>query len=211
MITFMLQNPDLMWLLLKDHLSMTAAAMLPAVLVGVLIGIITSATTTRWPFLSTAITALAELGQTIPSLVLLGLFIPILGVGTPVAMAALIVRALLPIVTNTHAGIQGTTGPVTEAARGLGMRPDQVLLMVQLPLALPRIVAGIRTATVHCIGIATLAALIGAGGLGALILQGVEAGQVHILFAGAIPAALLALVLDWLLGRVQGVLARAVE
>jgi osmoprotectant transport system permease protein len=137
--------------------------------------------------------------QTIPSLALLGFLIPILGIGARPAIVALFVYALLPIVANTHAALGRVDPASVDAARGMGMRELQILRDVTLPQALPVIMAGVRTATVFSVGVATLAALVGAGGLGTFIFRGIAMVNPRMVLAGAIPTAVLALVLDGLL------------
>jgi osmoprotectant transport system permease protein len=137
--------------------------------------------------------------QTIPSLAILGLLIPLVGIGTVPAIVALIIYALLPILRNTYTGLTGIDPSLNEAADAMGMSRRRKLLKVQLPLALPVIMAGIRTAMVLIIGTATVAALIGAGGLGSLILLGIDRGNNYLIVLGAVPAALLAIVFDQLL------------
>ncbi len=141
--------------------------------------------------------------QTIPSLALLGFLLPVFGIGAVPAIIALFLYALLPIVRNTYSGIEGVDHSVIEAAKGMGMSDVQILLHVELPLAAPVIFAGIRTATVINVGIATLCALIGSGGLGEFIFRGIALNNMTMLLAGAVPAALLALMFDFSLGLIQ--------
>ena len=141
--------------------------------------------------------------QTVPSIALLGFMLPFFGIGVTPAIIALFLYALLPIVRNTYAGIQGVEPLVVEAARGLGLSDRQVLQQVELPLALPMIFAGLRTATVINIGVATLCALIAAGGLGEYIFRGIAVNNTNMILAGAVPASLLAIVLDVLLGALE--------
>ncbi len=185
-----------------QHLGLTLAAVGIALVAALPLGILS----TRIGWLRAIVINLANLGQTIPSLAILGLLIPWLGIGFRPALAALVLRAVLPIVINTCVGIAGIEPSIVEAGRGMGMRDWQILTMVELPLALPVIMAGVRTATVMSISIATLAALIGAGGLGELILRGIAMVDRAMLMAGAIPTALLAILADLLLGWVEVVL-----
>jgi osmoprotectant transport system permease protein len=142
----------------------------------------------------------ANIGQTIPSLAILGLVIPFLGIGLKPAVFALVLRGVLPIINNTYSGIINVDRSLIEAGRGIGMKDRQILTLVELPLSFPVIMAGIRTATVLSISIATLAALIGAGGLGDLIFQGIVMADTNLLLAGSIPTAILAIGADTLLG-----------
>ncbi|MDQ7176654.1 ABC transporter permease, partial [Staphylococcus chromogenes] len=146
--------------------------------------------------LSEIVINIAAVLQTIPSLALLGLMIPLFGIGTVPAVIALVVYALLPILRNTYTGITGVDDSLVEAAKGIGMKPMRRLTKVELPLAMPVIMAGIRTAMVLIIGTATLAALIGAGGLGDLILLGIDRNNTSLILIGAIPAAILAILFD---------------
>ncbi len=181
------------------HLGLTGSAVLLAVLAGVPVGILLS----RRPRLAPGVMTVINVIQTIPSLALLGFMVPLLGIGRGPAVVALFLYALLPIVRNTFAGLRGVEPSYVDAARGLGMYPRQVLLMVELPLALPVIMAGVRTSTVINIGTATLAALIGGGGLGEPIFRGIAMVDSNVILSGAIPAALLALAADLILSRVE--------
>jgi osmoprotectant transport system permease protein len=158
------------------------------------------------PALRTVALGIASVFQTIPSLALFGFLIPIPfigGIGKRTAVVALVLYALLPILRNTYVGLTGIDPAVLEAATAMGMTPWQVMWRVRLPLALSVILAGIRTATVITIGVATIAAAIGAGGLGTFIFRGVAMVSDAVILAGAIPAALLALVADGLLAVLE--------
>lgn len=187
------------WWLTQEHLSMTGTAVGLAILIAIPLGLIAA----RIPRLSFVVTWLGGIGQTVPSLALLGLLMPVFGIGTPLAVAALTVRGVLPILINTYKGVTGVDRAIVEAGEGMGMTSGQRLLMVELPLAAPAIAAGVRTATVHCISIATLGAFIGAGGLGDMIFLGINQGRTEQLLAGILPAALLAISADLLLGGVE--------
>lgn len=148
--------------------------------------------------------------QTIPSLALFGFLIPVPfigGIGMRTAVVALVLYSLLPIVRNTVVGIRGVDPFVRESAIALGMTPHQLLTSVELPLATPMIVGGIRLATVIGIGVATIAAAVGGGGLGTLIFRGVAMVDTHLILAGALPAAGLALMADFLLSKIEKTLA----
>ncbi|MGY2134082.1 ABC transporter permease/substrate-binding protein [Hymenobacter sp. HD11105] len=187
-----------------QHIGLTAASLLLAVLVGVPLGLLL----TRRPRLAPAVLGFTGVLQTIPSIALLGFLIPLLGIGPQPAIFALFLYSLLPIVRNTLAGVQGVSPAVVEAARGLGFTDGQVLRRVELPLALPVLFAGIRTATVINVGVATLAAYIAAGGLGEFIFGGIALNNPAMILAGAIPAAALALAFDAALARLQQLSAR---
>ncbi|WP_160712793.1 ABC transporter permease/substrate-binding protein [Chitinophaga solisilvae] len=181
------------------HTGLTFISVLIAVCIGVPLGILII----RRKRLSGLVLGIAGVLQTIPSIALLGFMIPLLGIGPKPAIVALFLYALLPIIRNTYTGISGVDNSVTEAARGMGMSPRQLLFKVQLPLAMPVILAGIRTATVINVGVATLAAYIAAGGLGEFIFGGIALNNTSMMLAGAIPAALLAILFDWLLSLLQ--------
>jgi len=170
-----------------------------ALLVGLPLGILVA----RRPLWRRPILGLANVFQTIPSLALFGLLIPVFGIGAWTAITALVVYGLLPIVRNTYAGITGVDPAVREAGRGMGMTDGELLRLVELPLAAGVILAGVRVATVVSVGIATIAAAIGAGGLGVYIFRGVATVDDTLILAGAIPAALLALLADALLGMAE--------
>lgn len=182
-----------------EHIGLTVVALAIAVFLGLPLGIML----TRYKKFSPSVLGVIGVIQTIPSVALLGFLLPLLGIGVTPAIVALFLYALLPIVRNTYTGIEEVDPAVREAARGMGMSDLQILANVELPLAVPVIFAGIRTATVINVGVATLCALIGAGGLGAFIFRGIALNNVYMILAGAIPAALLALFLDMILGLLQ--------
>ncbi|MBT2558392.1 ABC transporter permease subunit [Hymenobacter sp. ISL-91] len=182
-----------------QHIGLTAASLLAGVVVGVPLGLLL----TRRPRLAPWVLGGAGVLQTIPSIALLGFLIPVLGIGPGPAIVALFLYSLLPIVRNTLAGIQGVDGAVVDAARGLGLTDGQVLRRVELPLALPVLLAGIRTAAVINVGVATLAAYVAAGGLGEFIFGGIALNNPAMILAGAIPAAALALLFDGALAGLQ--------
>ncbi len=187
-----------------EHLHLTAVAVAIAVAGGLPLGLwVTRRVRVRGPVLG-----LVGMVQTIPSLALLGLLLPWLGIGERPAIVALALYALLPIVRNTFTGLDGVPDSLIEAADGVGFTARQRLLMVELPLALPVLVAGIRTATVIGVGVATLAAFIGGGGLGEFIFRGIQSSNNDLMMVGAVPAAVLALVLDFTIGRVELALRR---
>ena len=191
-----------------QHVLLVAASAAIAVAIGVPLGV----ALTRRPKLSRPVLGAANVVQTIPSLALFGFLIPIPllgGIGARTAIVALVVYGILPILQNTHAGIRSVDPAVVEAATGLGMTDRQRLLWVELPLAFPVVLAGVRIAVVVGIGLATIAAAIGAGGLGVLIYRGVATVDHRLILAGAVPAAVLALLADFLLGRLEKRRSRA--
>ena len=183
------------WRHTLEHLWLVGISTALAVLVGVPLGIVI----TRRARLRAPVLWVTNVLQTIPSLALFGLLIPlpfIGGIGARTAIVALIVYALLPIVRNTYTGITGVDAAVRDAALGMGLTDGELLRLVELPLAAPVILAGVRVATVIGVGVATIAAAIGAGGLGEFIFRGVATVDNVVILAGAVPAALLALLLD---------------
>jgi osmoprotectant transport system permease protein len=185
-----------------EHVWLTGSAMLFAVAIGVPLGILL----TRREGLARPVLAVANILQTIPSLALFGLLLPVPSLGdhaARLAIVALIGYALLPILRNTYAGIRGIDPELVDVANALGMTDRQRLFRVELPLSASFILAGVRTATVTCVGVATIAAAIGAGGLGELIFRGVASVDNGLVLAGAVPAALLALSADGLLGLAE--------
>jgi osmoprotectant transport system permease protein len=181
-----------------EHIWLVAWTMLFAVAIGVPLGILV----TRRPWLAKPIIGGANVAETIPSLALFGFLLAVPWLGDRadrLAIVALTLYALLPIIRNTSAGISAVDPAVREAARGMGMTDGQVLWRVELPLAMPTVIAGVRVATVLTIGIATIAAAVGAGGLGEFIFRGLAMVDDRVILAGAIPAALLALAADFLL------------
>ena len=195
---YMNQNRGEVLELTLQHLGMVAVALLLAVLIGIPLGIML----TRRRSLQQWVLGAANVIQTVPSLALFGFLIPVplLGVGPRTAIVALTLYALLPIIRNTYVGIAQVEPAVIEVARGMGMTGGQILWLVEVPLSLPVILAGIRVATVIAIGTATIAAAIGAGGLGEYIYRGVAGPKNYLLLAGALPAALMAVIADASLG-----------
>lgn len=187
-----------------EHIGITFMSLLLATLIAIPAGIWIS----RRRSLAPSVLGIAGVLQTIPSIALLGFLLPILGIGLKPAIFALFLYALLPILRNTYTGITGVDEAVIEAATGMGMTQAQILRKVELPLALPVIFAGLRTATVINVGVATLAAYIGAGGLGEFIFGGIALNNSTMILAGAIPAALLAIFFDQLLAGLQRLPAR---
>ena len=181
------------------HIGLTFLSLLVALLIGVPLGILIA----RRQRLAGSVLGVAGVLQTVPSVALLGFLIPVLGIGIGPALVALFLYALLPIIRNTYVGITEVSPSVKEAARGVGMTPNQILTKVEFPLALPVIFAGIRTATVINVGVATLAAYVAAGGLGEFIFSGIALSNVSMMLAGAIPAALLAVAFDFGIARLQ--------
>lgn len=189
-----------------EHLQLTGISVILAIALGVPLGMLL--TRVRW--LARWVMGFASVVQTVPSLALLGFLLPIPvigGIGVTPAIVALTLYSLLPIIRNTFTGIQQVDPAVKEAAVGMGMTDRQLLFKVELPLSLSTIIAGIRISTVVCVGIATLCAAIGAGGLGQYIFRGISMVSNTMILAGAVPAALLALALDFLFARAERMLS----
>jgi len=185
-----------------EHVELVLIAMTAAILIGVPLGMLI----VRRAKLRALALGIAGIFQTIPSLALFGFLIPIPfigGIGQRTAIVALTLYALLPILRNTYVGLTEIDPAVLESAEAMGMTQAQILFRVRLPLGLAVILAGVRTATIITIGVATIAAAIGAGGLGTFIFRGVALVNDSLLLAGAIPAALLAILADFLLGRLE--------
>ena len=196
---FIWDNYELVADLTVQHLILVGSALGIAFVIGFSTGIIA----TRLPRFATASLAIANIGQSIPSIAVLGLVVPLLGIGFVPALVALSIRGILPIYLNTYLGLRALDPASREAATGLGMYSIQTLTLVEIPIASPIIMAGVRTAAVEGVGVATLAAFIGAGGLGDLILQGIAMMDVSRLLGGAIPAAALAIAAELLFGIIE--------
>lgn len=201
---YLRENPDRVWELLKQHLELVAYSTLIAIAIGVPVGILV--TRVRW--LAPIVLNLTGILYTIPSLALFAILIPYTGLGIRTATIALVLYSLLAIVRNTAEGIDGVPPATLDAARGMGMTGRQRLLMIELPLALPVMLVGVRLATVAAIGIATIAATIGAGGLGRLIFDGMRTLDTDRIIAGALVTSLLALLADWGIARLGELLRR---
>jgi osmoprotectant transport system permease protein len=199
---FMMANRQQVLDLTLEHITLAGVATILAAVVGIPLGVLI----TRVPQLSKPVLGGVNIIQTIPSLALFGFLLPAPWIGERagrLAILALTLYGLLPLVRNTCAGIQGVDPAVVEAARAMGLTDRQLLFQVELPLASGVIVAGVRIATVTSIGVATIAAAIGAGGLGEFIFRGLAMVNNDVILAGAVPAALLALVADFALGRLE--------
>jgi osmoprotectant transport system permease protein len=199
---FIVQNHLEVLELTLEHLKLVALSTGLAVLIGIPLGVLI----TRRPWLNKPVLGGANIIQTIPSLALFGFLLPAPWIGARadrLAILALMLYALLPLIRNTYAGIKGVDPAVVEAGRGMGLTDRQLLFQVELPLALGVIVAGVRVATVISVGLATIAAAIGAGGLGEYIFRGLAMVNNSVILAGAIPAALMALAADVGLGWLE--------
>ena len=209
-MNFLLSHKREVATLTAEHLWLVGISMLLAILIGVPLGILL----TRRPKWKAFVLGSTNVVQTIPSLALFGLLLPLPWLGARadrLAILALALYALLPVVRNTYVGISGISAPVREAAIAMGLTSGQLLWHVELPLALPVMLAGIRVAAVITIGVATIAAAIGAGGLGEFIFRGIAMVDNGVILAGAIPAALMALAADLLLSGVEKLMVRRIH
>ena len=196
---FILHNHQQVLELTAEHLWLVGISTLLAIVIGLPLGIVIA----RNPRLNKPVLASANIIQTIPSLALFGFLLPVPWLGQRadrLAILALTLYALLPIIRNTYTGIRGVDPAVVEAGRGMGLTDSQLLLQVQLPLAMSVILSGVRVALVISVGLATIAAAIGAGGLGEFIFRGLAMVDDQVILAGAIPAAILALIADFSVG-----------
>ncbi len=198
-ITYLYQNYTTILDLLMQHLQLTFTAVVVAIVIGVPIGLIIS----RYSTLTKPVLGVINIIQAIPSMAALGFMIPFFGIGETPAIIMVMLYALLPIVKNSSTGLMGISPETLEVARGIGMTGRQVLFKIQFPLAMPVIMAGVRISAVNAVGLMTLAAYIGAGGLGYLIYSGVQMVNSNMILAGAIPACLLALAMDWIFSVVE--------
>jgi osmoprotectant transport system permease protein len=198
-VQYIRDNPDKFWELFNEHITLV----LYAVIIGLVAAVPLAIVTSRIKAIEKPMTWIANTGQAIPSLAVLAIALPIFGIGFRPSLFALAILAVLPIFLNTLVGITSVDAAVVDAARGMGSSDLQLLWQVQLPLAMPFMFAGIQTAVVQSIGLATLAAYIGGGGFGDWILQGLAVRNFPILMAGAVPVAVLAMTAEVLLGWVR--------
>ena len=202
MIAFIIQKGPELLIKFREHLLLTGISTSFAIVAGVPLGILIA----RHKIARGSVLGVAGIVQTIPSLAMLAFLLPLLGIGIKPAIVALTLYALLPIIRNTYTGLTNISGEIIEAATGLGFTKKQQLWLVELPLALPIIFAGIRTAAVIGVGIATLSSFIGAGGLGDFINRGLAMNNTNLILLGAGAAAVLALTIDFFLGRVESLI-----
>lgn len=201
-INYIRDNQDKFWELFNQHMTLVLWAVAIALVIALPLAIITS----RVAWLQKPMTWVSNIGQATPSLAVLALMLPIMGIGFRPSLFALTILAILPIFLNTLVGIQSVDAATIDAAKGMGASDLQLLRMVELPLALPFMFAGIQTAVVQSIAMATLAAYIGGGGFGDWILQGLAVRNFPILLAGAVPVAILAMSAELILGWVRKLL-----
>jgi osmoprotectant transport system permease protein len=190
---------DLLW----QHLYLSVLAVLIAICIGIPLGILIS----KEPKLSKPIIGVTNVIQAVPSLALLGFLIPFIGIGSTPAIVMVVLYSLLPIVKNTYTGLTNIDADILEAAKGIGLTQSQTMRKVQLPLAFPMIMAGIRISAVTAVGLMTISAFVGAGGLGYLVFSGVQTVDNNMILAGAIPACILALLIDFIVGKLESSLS----
>jgi len=200
-INFVVERQAQILQLFIQHIQLTILAIFVAVLIAIPLAILI----VRYRKLSGPVIGFTNIVQSIPSLALLGFLIPILGIGSNPAIVMVVMYSLLPIVKSTYTGLTNISPPLIEAADGMGLTQTQVLLKVRFPLAMPVIMAGVRISSVTAVGLMTIAAFIGAGGLGYLVFSGVSTVNNNMISAGAIPACFLAIFLDIILGKVENI------
>ncbi|OPL13079.1 MAG: ABC transporter permease [Firmicutes bacterium ML8_F2] len=186
---------------LREHSILMVVSMAGAIIVGILSGIMLSRP--KLYYLGRIVENIANIGQTVPPLAVLALLFVIMGIGFRMAVFALFLYSILPILRNTFAGISNVESSVIESAKGMGMSPFRILTRIEMPLAFPIIVAGIRTAVVINVGTAAMATFIGGGGLGDIIVSGISLGRDMVIFTGAALAALIAILLDNVIGQFE--------
>lgn len=198
-IDFVIERREQLGTLFLEHVQLTLLAVFIAVVVGVPVGILIA----KSKNLAKPVIGVANVVQAVPSLALLGFLIPFLGIGSKPAIVMVFLYSLLPIIKNTYTGLTNINPDTLEAAEGMGMTKNLILRKIQIPLALPIIMTGIRISAVTAVGLMTIAAFVGAGGLGYMVFSGVQSVNNNMILAGAIPAGLLALLLDFFLGRIE--------
>lgn len=196
---FVLNRKDEIINLFFQHIYLTLGAILIAILIGIPLGILI----TKVKSIQKPISGFINIIQAVPSMALLGLLIPILGIGSIPAITMVVLYSLLPIVKNTYIGLTNIDENILESARGMGLTTNQILRLVQMPLALPIIMSGIRISAVTAVGLMTLAAFIGGGGLGYLVYSGIQTVNNSMILAGAIPSCILALLIDFIFGKIE--------
>ncbi|WP_040213431.1 glycine betaine ABC transporter substrate-binding protein [Clostridium polynesiense] len=196
---FVLSRKEEIIKLIVEHIELTFLAVLFSLLIGIPLGILI----TRIKKLATPVLSIASIIQAVPSMALLGFLIPVLGIGSKPAIAMVFLYSLLPIVKNTYTGLMNINPDTLEAAQAIGLTKGQILKMIQIPLALPVIMTGIRISAVTAVGLMTIAAFIGAGGLGYMVFSGVQTVNNNMILAGAIPSCILALLMDYVIGKIE--------
>ncbi|MGY3749688.1 ABC transporter permease [Vagococcus acidifermentans] len=203
MSAFLQENGTELVTKIVEHIYISFVALLLGVIVAVPLGILL----TRTKKIASPIIALVSLLQTVPSLALLAMLIPFMGIGKATAIAALFIYSLLPILRNTYIGVKNVNPDIVDAAKGMGMTTVQQIFSVEFPLAVPTIMSGIRLSGVYVVAWATLSGYIGGGGLGDFIFSGLNLYKPELIIGGTIPVTILAILVDFLLGRLQKVLS----
>lgn len=197
--TYFIQRYDLVIRLTLEHLQLVFLAIIIAIVVGIVLGILASYS----PFLANIIIPFTQVMMTVPSIALIGLLIPLVGIGLTNATIGLVIYSMLAIVRNTYTGLKEIPSEIVEAATGMGMREWRILFKIKIPLILPVIIAGIRTSVVMIIGIGAIMAFVGAGGLGELILRGIDRTRNDMVVVGAIFISALSIIADMFLGKLE--------
>lgn len=198
-LNYLIENKEQIYVLFIEHIQLTILSVTLAVIIGVPLGILIS----HFSKINKPVMALANVIQAVPSMALLGFLIPFMGIGVVPSVFMVVLYSLLPIIKNTFTSISGINPQVIEAAEGIGMTKLQILFKVQIPMALPVIMAGVRISAVTAVGLMTIAAFIGAGGLGYLVFSGIRTANNYQILAGAIPACLLALFIDFIASIIE--------
>ena len=198
-LDYIIQNKDQIISLFLEHIELTFVAVFLSILIGVPIGILISYVKR----IDKPVLGLSSVIQAVPSMALLGFMIPFVGIGTIPAIIVVILYSLLPIIKNTYTGINGISDVMIESAKGIGLTKSQILFKIQIPQTLPVIMAGIRISAVSAVGLMTMSAFIGGGGLGYLIFSGIRTVNNYQILAGAIPACILALIVDYFFGLIE--------
>lgn len=199
MMEFFAEQGNALLIAIGEHISLSLIALGLGILVAVPLGILLS----QFPKIANVVIGIASVLQTVPTLALLALMVPILGVGQVPAIVALFIYSLLPILRNTYLGMDGVDDNLLDAAKGMGMSTSQVIRKVQLPMAVPVIMAGIRLSAVYVIAWTTIAAYIGGGGLGEFIFNGLSTYSQDLIFGGTIPVIIIAVVMDLIFGYLE--------
>lgn len=199
LVNYFLDHSSEILTLSLEHIQLTVLSVFVAIIIGIPLGIFVN----QYKVFKGPVLGLASLMQAIPSLALLGFLIPFLGIGEKPAIVMIVIYSLLPIIKNTITGLENINEDTLEAATGIGMTSSQILFKVQLPMALPVIMSGVRISAVSSVGLVTIAAFIGAGGLGYLVYAGIRTVNNYQILAGALPAGIIALTIDWIMGKIE--------
>ncbi len=204
---YLVERHALIWQLIVEHIGFVSFAIVIAIIVGVILGILSS----YYPGLAHIILPFTQITMTVPSISLMGVLIPLVGIGVPNAIICLVVYSLLAIVSNTYTGIKEIPDEYLEAAKGMGMTEHWILFKIKIPLALPVIIAGIRTSIVMIIGIGAIMSYIGVGGLGDLIFRGIARTRPEMILTGAVFVSILSICTDYFFGMLEGYFSRKIS